>query len=170
MKKVVLLATFVFLGLFLTGCFISPHSFTQGRPIADNKVEKIQKGKTTKEEIINWFGVPTTIIKKGDKTKTGGTAATPPSPNIALPYFAQGVQGTPTGEISSEQLFSLFSSKNKIKDDDVIYYYGYTTTKGSSVGLLFFSTSDSHAVTDKLLILMNEEKGVVEDFIMSKES
>ena len=170
MKKVVLLATLVFSGLFLTGCFISPHSFTQGKPIADNKVEKIVKGKTTKEEVINWFGVPTTIIKKGDKTATEGTTAAAPSPNIALPYFAQGVQSTPSGEVSSEQMFSLFSSKNKIKEADVIYYYGYTTTKGSSVGFLFFSTNDSHAVTDKLLILMNEEKGVVEDFILSKGS
>ena len=170
MKKLILLAVVVFFSMSLVGCFVSPHSFTQGRPIADNKVEKIQKGRTTKDEIISWFGVPTTIIKKGDKTKTELTSTAAPSPTIALPYFMPGLQGTPTGEFSSEQLFSLFSSKNKIKDDDVIYYYAYTSTQGSSFGLLFFSTTDSHAVTDKLLILIDEEKGIVTDFILSKES
>lgn len=170
MRKFILFATIILFGVSLAGCMIAPHSFTQGRPIADNKVTLIQKGKTSKDEIIGWFGVPTTIIKKGDQARKESTSVTASSPTSVLPYFTPGVQGTPTGEVASEQLFSLFSSKNKIKESNVIYYYAYTITKGSSLGLLFINTTDSHAVTDKLLILIDEEKGVVEDFILSKGS
>ena len=69
------------------GCMKSSH--TSGHPIADDKVSQIVDGKTTSEEILAWFGAPTSTSTLGDNilyvyrfTKTTGSG-------VYVPYYAQ---------------------------------------------------------------------------------
>jgi len=67
---------------------------------------------------------------------------------------------------SFESSFELFSSKHKITEDHRIYVYTFTEFKvrGYPFG------AGSHSLSDKLLILVNEKTGIVEDYIFSKET
>jgi hypothetical protein len=50
------------------GCFSG--SNTSGKPINEKTVKMIQPDKTTKDEIIQWFGPPQSIEKPGGKDET----------------------------------------------------------------------------------------------------
>lgn len=142
--------------LLFSGCFVAPYTYTCGQPIKEDKLKKIEAGKTTKEEIIQWFGVPSVVVKKGEKANVTTTQ-----------YGASGVIQS-IGS-SFDELFSLFSSKHKQKDSYIIYYYDYTKTEGATFSIIFFSPSSSRALTDKLLMLIDENTGIVEDYIFSKQ-
>lgn len=140
----------------LSGCFVAPYTYTCGQSIKEDKLKKIEAGKTTKEEIIKWFGVPSTVVNKGEKA---GVTATQ--------YGAAGlIQST---GFSFDELFSLFSSRHKSKESHVIYYYDYTKTEGATFNIIFFSPSNSKVLTDKLLVLIDENTCIVEDYIFSKQ-
>ncbi len=151
----------VSIGLLYGGCAVMPHSYTAGEPISEKTVERIQPGKTTKGEIIQWFGLPQSIekpivekeaaVEREEKVATGG---------------AWLVGGGTTFQPS----FELFSSKHKITKDHRIYVYTFTKTKGGTFVILFFGSTDSHSLSDKLLILVNEKTEIVEDYIFRKET
>lgn len=143
------LVVFLTIGL-LSGCFVMPHSYTYGTPIKDEMVAKIQPGKTTKEEIIQWFGIPNNIVKSQDKV--GSSYNLPASSaHMTVPSF------------------DLFSSKHKITDDSRIYVYTFSKTSGSSVNILFLGNTTTHTRADTLLVLLNEDTGLVEDSLFRKE-
>jgi len=50
-------------GTLAQGCASSKH--TSGHPIEQAKVDRIVKGKTTIDEIIEWFGAPTSQTDMG---------------------------------------------------------------------------------------------------------
>jgi len=147
---------------FLWGCAIMPYKHTSGEPIKEDKTKMIQPGKTTKEEIIQWFGIPSVIAKKGEK--------------MSLPIeMAGGMYGIGAAgevgkqEVSSDTFFNLFSSKHKLIENHRIYYFTYTKNKGSTFNMPFFGYSGGRALTDKLLVLINEDTGIVEDYIFRKQ-
>lgn len=146
--------------MFLWGCAIMPHKYTSGEPIKEDKTKMIQPGKTTKEEIIQWFGIPTVIAKKDEK--------------MSLPIEMAGMMGVTGGEVgkqevSSDTFFNLFSSKHKLMENHRIYYYRYTKSSGTNFSMPFFGYSGGRALTDKLLVLINEDTGIVEDYIFRKQ-
>jgi len=67
MKKYALLViAIISLGLF--GCATA--TFTQGKAFDTSKVASIEKGKTTKQEIVSWFGEPFTKSVAGADGET----------------------------------------------------------------------------------------------------
>jgi len=143
--------------LFPGGCFSC--SNTSGKPINEKTVKMIQPDKTTKDEIIQWFGPPQSIEKPSGKEET-----TVKEEKVKT----MGYQAWPGGAFSPsfESSFELFSSKHKITEDHRIYVYTFTEFKvrGYPFG------GGGHGLSDKLLILINEKTGFVEDYIFSKET
>lgn len=156
-RGILLCVTVIVAILFLGGCLFMPHSYTYGKVIKEDKVKMIQPGKTTKEEIIQWFGIPTIIQKSGEKES-----------QEKKEVAEVGIMG-PFGGVVSQPSFDLFSSKHKITDDHRIYVYTFTKSKGASFNFLFFGSMDTHSFTDKLLVLVNEKTGIAEDYIFRKE-
>jgi len=93
----------------LAACASSKH--TSGRPIDQAKVDRIVKGKTTMEEIIEWFGAPTS------STDMGG--------NMLYTYaytirkgsaFAVGPYASQSGDEQSDELTITFEkSTSRVK-------------------------------------------------------
>jgi hypothetical protein len=63
LRLVVTSVSFLF---FLTSCMTM--STTTGRPIDESKLPLIVKGQTTIDDIITWFGAPTTTTQMEDST------------------------------------------------------------------------------------------------------
>jgi hypothetical protein len=142
---------------FQGGC--GSYSITSGKPIDEKTVKMIQPGKTTKDEIIQLFGPPQSIEKPSGKEEA--TAKEEKVKTMVVPAWPGG-----TIPPSFESSFELFSSKHKIIEDHRIYVYTFTKFKGE-VGPF---GGGSHNLSDKLLILINEKTGVVEDYVFSKET
>ena len=138
-----------------------PHSYSYGTPIKEDMVKRIQDGKTTKEEMLQWFGIPNIVQKQGEDTTSQKS-------------LHEGAMMEPVMMSSMDQKFvsqasfDLFSSKHKITEDHRIYDYSFTKMKGASVSVLFYGTTDTKMLTDILLILVNEKTGNVEDHIFRK--
>jgi outer membrane protein assembly factor BamE (lipoprotein component of BamABCDE complex) len=60
--------TSALLVLLLSGCATA--TFTQGRPFDTSKVSSLQKGTTTKQEVLAWFGEPFTKTVAGSDGET----------------------------------------------------------------------------------------------------
>jgi len=135
-----------------------PHKYTAGEPIKEDMVKMIQPGKTTKEEIIQWFGIPSVIAKKGEKMSL---------PTELVSMSVAGEIGRQ--EVSSDTFFNLFSTKHKLTESHRIYYYTYTKSKGTTFAMPYFGYTGGKALTDKLLVLINEDTGIVEDYIFRKQ-
>ena len=95
-RSVALLTCCILFGA--SGCMKS--SYTSGRPIAEDKVNQITDGVTTTEQILSWFGAPTSTTTLGDNilyvyrfTKTSGSG-------VYVPYYAQNNSKESTNELT----------------------------------------------------------------------
>ncbi len=129
-------------------------SYKMGTPIKEDTVKMIQPGKTTKEDIIQWFGIPNVIQKQGEEA-------------------ASSKQGAMVGMMGPQFVypsFDLFSSKHKITEDHRIYGYTFTKMEGKMVTVPIIGKQDMETKTDMLLVLVNEKTGIAEDYIFRKEN
>ena len=62
MKTLYLLLACVSLCLGISGCA----TYSSGSPIDETKIESIERGTTTKSELIAWFGQPTQVTSIGN--------------------------------------------------------------------------------------------------------
>ncbi|OGG42796.1 hypothetical protein A3G50_02530 [Candidatus Jorgensenbacteria bacterium RIFCSPLOWO2_12_FULL_42_11] len=146
--------------LFLSGCAIMPTRGEVGKPFDEELIGKIQPGKTTRKEIAQWFGVPVAVAKKGEMIKLPTVMATP---------FGFGGGEMPGTEVSSDTYFVLFSS-HKITENHKIYLYVYTKASGMSFTTLGFGYMGGKALKNRLVILMDESKDIVEDYVYDKQT
>lgn len=164
MKKEVILkfASCLFVSFFvvsMTGCAIMPMRGEVGKPFDENLISKIQRGKTTKEEITRWFGVPKAVARKGGKVKLPAAMATP---------YAGGME-MPGEEVPADTYFALFP-KNKVTENHIIYLYVYTTSKGMNFYMPFFGYMGGKALKNTLVILIDDDKGIVDDYVYDKQT
>jgi hypothetical protein len=130
-----------------------------GKPIDEEMVSKIQNGKTTRDNIFQWFGIPMAVAKKGETIKLAGAMATP---------MAVGSTNMAGAEVSSETYFVLFANHN-ITENHRIYLYTFTKSKGMGFSMPFLMTQSGSTLKNTLVILMDESKGVVEDYKYDKQ-
>ena len=125
--------------MFFCGC--ATPKLISGNPIRQERVDAIQRGNTTKEDIIQWFGAPNGIVRKGEK------------------------MNLPKGKLSSDPFFDLFSSRGDVTKNCRIYYYAFGRRKVAG-GSFVIPLDDLISKWDinMLLILINEETSIVEDY------
>lgn len=89
LKTLLCLVTSFFM-LSIMSCAIMPTKGEVGKPIDEDMVSKIQNGKTTRENIIQWFGIPMAVAKKGETIKLSGVSSFNfiPQPSFSfIPHF-----------------------------------------------------------------------------------
>ncbi len=148
MYKGIVLGAVLAAALVCVGCITVERSESSGV----EGVDKIQSGKSTKREVLEWFGPPAAISKKGEVVK------------VPAPEF-----GGEAEEVPAEALFELFPQERPITRSHVIYYYQFSRTKLPPTYIFWMERGEEKVYVDKLWILINEDTGVVEDYLL-KES
>ena len=135
-----LLGSVVLSGCAFIGRSEEENSFTK----AD--IKKIEPGRTTREEILNWLGPPLAIAKKGEEDKI-----------------------VPLENVRAATFLELFATKHILTEYDVIYYYRNVETTGSAVLVIAVASETSKKATTKLWVLIDSRSGIVEDYVTSEK-
>jgi len=148
LKKIIL---FLFCGtmlLCLSGCMVLVDDHEVGESLSEHELEKIQPGRTTKQEVLEMFGPPLGIARRGEILNV-------PTANP---------RKTGLEKIPSETFFELFAQKHSLTSDHIIYYY--FSSKTSSIGgiILFAAKGSTDINVAKLWVLINEKTAIVEDY------
>jgi hypothetical protein len=101
-------------------------------PLEEDFVKEIRSGKTTKEEVLDLFGPPTAIARKG-KVMT-----LPPPGHLKAGFI----------EVDSETFFEPFSLKFENTDEHIVYYYYHPTVWGSESRLWLYINETNGIVED----------------------
>jgi hypothetical protein len=136
----------------LTGCFFYASATNKQQPsFTKAEVKKIEPGKTTKEDILKWFGPPLAMARKGDEDKF-----------------------IPPATVRVDTFPEVFAAKHTISENDVIYYYRNveTTSAGLAFSLYsgygFVGGQHPRSATAKLWVLIDNRRGIVEDYFTSE--
>ena len=159
----ILIFRFVVAAVILAqGCVPAPPVIT-GPVLPRENIEKIQPGKTKKTEILEWFGLPMAIGAKGATLTILRESA----------WVGEALGGKIRRggyyQAEADTFFELFSSKHKIVEQHRVYYYyrAVSTQFGFFAALAIYETRKTRF--DKLWLLINEETGVVEDYVFRAE-
>lgn len=132
-------------GMNLWGCFSK--SVEYDFIFDEDEIERIHLGKTTKENILDWFGPPKAMATKGKKFQ-----------------FASSSAGSKAEPINNEILFELFSEKHQLTNHHSVYFYSTSGTSGAEMFLISFVYVQAPE-TNRLWVLVNQESGLVEDYV-----
>jgi len=133
-------------GINFWGCFIG--SLEYDLTFDEEEIERIHLGKTTKDEILDWFGPQNAMATKGEKFQ-----------------FASSSAGSKAEPINNEILFELFSGKRQLANHHSVYFYFTSRTFSVTLSPVMFETSDTSLDINKLWVLVNQESGLVEDYV-----
>ncbi len=157
MRKFYLLIVIGFIAFILLGCAPAPPVWT-GKPIEDEKINRIKPGQTKKQDIIEWFSAPMAIAVQGEVLK--------------IQAEASWAYGNPRGgyyyQVDSDTFFELFSSQHKLTEYHRIYYYYHAVSTKEGYVFIFSVYESGRTKFDKLWILVNEKTGIAEDYVFRK--
>ncbi len=136
----------------LGGCFSITQQLPSGEPLDAGRIKAIRPGVTTRAEILERFGPPAAIARKGT--------------TMVLPAPGPAKRGRT--EVPSDAFLELFAASRPLKDAELVYYYDASALKGSGflfipiIGGGFYSRE---AVAERLWILIDRDRGIVEDYV-----
>lgn len=142
----------------LQGCVSLPS--ISGVPLLHKTVNQLQAGKTTRAEVLKWFGPPLSIVTKGETLTIVHGAPSRPGSMVAEASYET---------VQADTFFELFSTKHTITDRDRIYYYQYAVSYKYTVFLLVYMNETANTRSDRLWVLIDEQTGLVEDYVFRKE-
>ena len=148
----------VFFVVLLQGCPSLP--IRSGVQLPQETVEQLQPGKTTKAEVLDWFGMPLSIAKKGETLTIFRESAW---------VAGGGIRPSSYYQVDADTFFELFSAKRKITDRHRIYYYYHSVSTKFAIIAIVYNRESAHTRKDQLWLLMDEETGIVEDYVFRKE-
>ena len=127
------------------------------RTLGRNIVKKITPGKTTRKNILKWFGPPEVLAKKGEM--------------VSLPSLENG--DVKIQEVDPTIFFEKFLGKHSISEHHVVYYYlnEGENIKGFAIPIPLGFTYVNLPVTFgnlqfiELWVLVNRETEQVEDYV-----
>src|SRR5512143_1610047 len=90
----------------LSGCFVARENVLADEALPGEHIRGIRRGATTRQEILERFGPPVAVARRG-------TATVYPPPGAARRERA---------EVPSEAFFELFSAGRAVRDTEIIYY------------------------------------------------
>lgn len=80
------------------GCASSTH--TSGRPIPQENVDRIVKGQTTVEQVIEWFGAPTSQSEMGGNILYTYVYSVEKGSGFSIGYYSEEKGKTQTDELT----------------------------------------------------------------------
>ena len=140
------------LSLLLSGCLI-PFSASSGTRIETEQLNKIQPGKTTKNEVFEWIGPPMAVLASNEFNP------------VPMPFMWE---SRVRSSIQSDTFFELFSSKYQFHEYHRVYYFYYAVSRKTGYIGPFVSVETTKTKFDKLWLLVNEKTGIVEDYKFRK--
>ena len=157
----------IFTFTFLSGCIILPYTEEESfeRQIDEEVLLNIDRGKTTRQEILDWFGTPNAIVA------SGATKKAPP----------QDIRKKRDYYVKSQDFLKMFSAKHNLTKKHIGYYYETSAYHSWHLVLFLLDMYSGNAVIDdkpigtpglmirKLWILIDIEKGHVVDYIFHRE-
>ena len=141
----------IVLAQLLTRCAVLKYKGEES--FHEDQIKMILPGKSTKQEILLWFGPPLAIARKGKVMK--------------LPPPAGGEEHP--DEVRWETFLRLFSPKHELTSFHSIYYYHYAESETEPVYFVYADRAEKKLVIDKLWILINQQTGIVEDYIFRRQ-
>lgn len=137
-----LIALLALAAMLTAGC-VGVWGSRTGRAIKRSTVAKIEPGCTSREQVLERFGVPDAIVE----------------PGRSVPFMRGG-----HGNIVT-QPFSLFSSAHSITRDHRVYFYVTTKLVAAWAGVPHLCAQTGTSKTDQLFVLINERTALVEDYV-----
>lgn len=134
----------LFASIVLSGCMYATATFKEDS-FVNADIKKIEPGRTTKEEILKWFGPPLAIAKKGEEDKII------PLENVRVATFLE-----------------LFATKHILTETDIIYYYRNVDIETKTGAVLLVISESKRSAATKLWILIDTRSGIVEDYVISE--
>jgi hypothetical protein len=144
---------FLVLMILIPGCIWGSVKFD--RVLGKDRIKNIESGKTTRNNILKWFGPPAILAGKT------GTVSLPPLK-------------ADSGEIrkvDSNTFFKYFLVGHDLSEHHVVYYYFDEWEKINGVSIPIGNTLFSLPLTStdlqfsELWVLVNRETGQVEDYV-----
>ena len=138
--------------LALAGCWSA--TARSGAVIEHDRAVQIVPGKTTKQELLQWFGPPLALLRQG---------ATVTVPQV-------GVRPVGWREVQADTFFELFSSRpHPPAPEDVIYYYAAAEQTELGVFLLVAGHSSREVHESQLWVLIDGGTGRVKDLVYRRD-
>lgn len=132
----------------IVGCYqYIPYTYTKGVKIDESLVAKIERGKTTRADVLKWFGTPSRILTYEPKVTSVGASK-------------ETVAGsTVRGELS-------------VTANQEVYIWEYEVKKSveTMMALRAYVGTEVHEAKDSLTVFINRETGIVEDFGFRRET
>ncbi len=151
--------------MFLSGCCAFPYPIEEEleAPIKKKELENIERGKTTRLEVLEWLGPPDAIARTGTTMKVSPLG---PRKEGSL-------------DVNSQDFLDLFSAEHAITKKHIVYYY--ETSAFHAIGAFMAVVAPSgggsssgpitplRLIVSRLWILIDTETGHVVDYIFRRE-
>lgn len=152
---------FTFILISLSGCLFAPFPIEEQfeTPIKKINLQKIERGKATRLEIIEWLGPPDAIARRGKTMK--------------VPPLGPRKEGSP--DVNSQDFLDLFSKEHVITPKHIVYYYETSAFHGTGAVMWFLDAayvgpiSPLRLMVSRLWILVDTDTGYVVDYIFHEE-
>jgi len=117
----------------LSGCVVA--SFSEGKPLPAERIEKIQIGDTTKTQILDWFGAPVGFSDSSSVESLLGDYELQPEDVLELPFADALVFRFTRGRLRARYLLVYVDAEVQVDAetlvvffdrDDRVLYYGYS--------------------------------------------
>lgn len=142
-RNSILSMLFILLGACMTGT----SRVEMGNDVVQANVEKIIPGVTAKSQVLEIFGPPLALARK----------------DTAI--FMPSKQGRDSSKVDSATLFELFSTQHKLTAQHIVYYYDNTHITGETFAVMFAISTTQKSLSNRLWVLINNETGIVEDYV-----
>ena len=153
LRRVLVFLFLLWISVWLSGCFLISANYKMGDTIDQESTKNIHPGKTVKQEILQWFGPPIAVARKGELVK--------------IPRL--GANRTGWDEIQSDTFFELFSSKQPLTENHIVYYYHSAEDKSTAGMFVVYAHGEGKLSVNKLWILIDDKTGLVADFLFRPE-
>jgi len=135
----------VLIGMLLYGTGCATIATKQVFPV--ERVKHIQPGATTKQQVLDWFGPPGVVVKKGERVRVRSVRG----------------DGREPRELSFDDILGFFPARHDENHHLVVFRYQYWKSEVPWVAAPFAHLAEEQVTVFSLWVLMNEDTGIVED-------
>lgn len=154
LKRRLALPGALMLVFMLASCYLPSPSFRTGRYISKTQLDRIEPGVTTKQQLLDAFGLPMGIATRDEDLYVQRPVQWMGSIPLRWGIDIQ----------SGGSMFEFFARKEELSPEHRVYYFYRASGKQRAIFLLVYIHEKSWVEIDRLWVLVNEETGIVEDY------